>query len=82
MSPRHINHSRFNNLDNWERPFDHLKRKGVFTLTSYDFCISTAILKLEMTIFGIYNMLLNETIHNMIQSPVPNIPSSLLYLCQ
>lgn len=40
MCPKHINHFRFNNLDNWERPCDHLKRKGVFTLSSYFNCNS------------------------------------------
>ena len=42
----------------------HLTRKNIFTLTSYDICISTQILKLEieMTIFIIYTSSQNETI--------------------
>ena len=31
------------------------KRKRIFNLTSYDYCISTPTLKVEMTIFEIHN---------------------------
>ena len=42
----------------WKGLCDHLKRTRIFTLTSYDFCISTLmILKLEMTIFVVVQLL-------------------------
>jgi hypothetical protein len=37
---------------------DHLRRKKFLTLTSYHFCISTPILKLEMTTFVVFTQLL------------------------
>lgn len=35
----------------------YLKNKTIFILASYDFCISTPFLKLEITIFVILNCL-------------------------
>lgn len=39
---------------NWGHLCNHLTRKSIFTLTSYNFCISTLHLKLEMTIYVIH----------------------------
>lgn len=40
----------------WAGLCDHSKRgKIIFKLTSYNFCIYTSIVKLELTIFEIHN---------------------------
>ena len=46
---------------------DHLKRKKFLTLTSYHFCISTPILKLEMTTFVVFTQLLTGRENSLIQ---------------
>lgn len=40
---------------NWESIHDHLKNKKISNQTSYFFCTSTPLLKLEMTVFVIHN---------------------------
>lgn len=51
-------HSRFySDYLNWEGLCDHLKRKGIFTLISYNLCISTRLwnLKWQSSLFRIAN---------------------------
>ena len=50
MCSEYRHHSRCNIQHNWEGTCDYLKRKRILTLTSYNFCISSPIVKLEMTI--------------------------------
>lgn len=50
----YINHSRYNREHIWKVLYDDLKqkrrRRRTYALVSYNFCISTPIMKLEMTI--------------------------------
>ena len=62
-----------------------LKRKKIFTLTSYNFCISTLLLKFEMIICMICKCSLNEINSDFIKEPkmlmvleVPTIRSHIV----
>ena len=46
-APNVLNCFQSNNVHNWEGLHDHLKRKRIFTLASYNNCISTLILKVK-----------------------------------
>ena len=51
----------------WEGLCNHFEKWRIITLTSYNLCISTPILKHEMTICVIHSCYPDETIPNLIQ---------------
>ena len=67
MCSNYTNHSRFSCEHNWEGLSDHLKRKWIFALTSYDFCISISILEHVPWQSAICNCLSDEAIPDLIQ---------------
>lgn len=62
-------HFKFNFQHDWEGLQECLRRKRIFTLASFDFCISTLTMKHEMRIFEICNCDSDEAFIGFIQSP-------------
>ena len=69
MSLNIISHFKFNFQHNWEGLQECLRRKRIFTLASFDFCISTLTVKLGIRIFEICNYYSDEVFIGFIQSP-------------
>ena len=67
MCSKQVNFSRLDNVHNLEGLCDHLEFITIFTLESNIFCISTSIMKLDLTTYAICNCSLDETIHDPIQ---------------
>lgn len=64
------NYSMLHSEYKWERLYDDLHRKRIFTLTFNNSCLSAVNLKLDMAVNVICNYWPDETISDLIQGPI------------